>query len=208
MIDGVNLLLIMGAGLLAGASPGPATLTIAGTSMQRGRTAGLVMAAGVTTGSLIWSVAAAFGLGAVMLANTWIFETIRYAGAAYLMYLALRSARSAFQPGTPQLKSSAAKSLKSIYAKGLMLHLTNPKAVLFFGSLYAIAIPPGTSPSVLFTVIAVIGVQSALVFHGYAVLFSSAAAARIYQRLRRAFEALFATAFAAASWQIFTARLS
>ena len=207
-MDGVNLLLIMAAGLLAGASPGPATLTIAGTAMQRGRTAGLAMAAGVTTGSLIWSVAAAFGLGAVMLANAWVFEIIRYAGAAYLMYLALRSARSALQPGTPEMKSAAAKSLKAVYAKGLALHLTNPKAVLFFGSLYAIAIPPGTAPSALLTVIAVIAVQSALVFHGYALLFSSAAAARVYQRLRRAFEAVFAAAFATASWQIFTAKLS
>lgn len=206
-MDGVNLVLVMGAGLLAGASPGPATLTIAGTSMQQGRTAGLVLASGITTGSLIWSVAAAFGLGAVMLANAWLFESVRYAGAAYLMYLALRSARSALQSGTPELKTSAAKSLKAVYVKGLALHLTNPKAVLFFGSLYAIAIPPGTSPSVLLAVIAVIAVQGALVFHGYALLFSSATAARVYQRLRRAFEAIFAAAFATASWQIFTARL-
>jgi threonine efflux protein len=207
-MDGVNLALIMAAGLLAAASPGPATLTIAGTSMQQGRTAGLVLAAGITTGSLIWSVAAAFGLGAVMLANAWLFEVVRYAGAAYLMYLALRSARSALLPGTSEMKSAQAKSLRAVYAKGVALHVTNPKAVLFFGSLYAIAIPPGTAPSVLLTVIAVIAVQSSLVFHGYALLFSSAAAARIYQRLRRIFEAAFATAFAAASWQIFTARFS
>jgi len=55
-MDGVNLALIMAAGLLAGASPGPATLTIAGTSMQQGRKAGLVLASGISTGSLIWSV--------------------------------------------------------------------------------------------------------------------------------------------------------
>jgi len=207
-MDGVNLALIMAAGLLAGASPGPATLTIAGTSMQQGRKAGLVLASGISTGSLIWSVSAAFGLGAVMLANAWLFEVARYAGAAYLMYLAFRSARSALRSGTPKMKSSRAKSLRAIFAKGLALHITNPKAVLFFGSLYAIAIPPGTSPSVLLTVIAVIAVQSTLVFHGYALLFSSATAARIYQRLRRGFEAVFAAAFATASWQIFTARFS
>ena len=206
-MDGVNLLLIMAAGLLACLSPGPATLTIAGTAMQRGRKAGLIVAAGVSTGSLVWSVAAAFGLGAVMLANAWMFEAVRYFGAAYLMYLAIRSARSALTPGAPKLQSSVAKSLKSIYTKGLALHLTNPKAVLFFGSIYAIAIPPGTQPSVLLTVITVIAVQSSLIFHGYALLFSSAVAVRIYQRLRRTFETLFAAAFATASWQILTARL-
>ncbi len=47
-------------------------------------------------GSLIWSISAALGLGAIMLANAWVFEIIRYFGAAYLMYLAYKSARSAF----------------------------------------------------------------------------------------------------------------
>ncbi|UWQ74811.1 LysE family translocator [Leisingera sp. M658] len=204
----VNLILILGAALLAGASPGPATLTIAGTAMQRGRSAGLAVAAGVSSGSLIWSVSAAFGLGAVMLANAWIFEGVRYFGAVYLMYLALRSARSALRPGNPELKVSAAGSLRAAYAKGLALHLTNPKAVLFFGSLYAIGIPPGTEPSALLTVIAAIAVQSTLIFHGYAILFSSTTASRVYIRLRRGFEALFAAAFGAASWQILMAKLS
>ncbi|UWQ28699.1 LysE family translocator [Leisingera sp. M527] len=204
----VNLILILGAALLAGASPGPATLTIAGTAMQRGRSAGLAVAAGVSSGSLIWSVSAAFGLGAVMLANAWIFEGVRYFGAGYLMYLALRSARSALRPGNPELKVSAAGSLRAAYAKGLALHLTNPKAVLFFGSLYAIGIPPGTEPSALLTVIAAIAVQSTLIFHGYAILFSSTTASRVYIRLRRGFEALFAAAFGAASWQILMAKLS
>ncbi|MBY6056475.1 LysE family transporter [Leisingera daeponensis] len=204
----VNLALILGAALLAGASPGPATLTIAGTAMQRGRTAGLALAAGVSSGSLIWSVSAAFGLGAVMLANAWMFEVVRYFGAAYLMYLAIRSARSALRSGAPELRTSAAPSLRAAYAKGLALHLTNPKAILFFGSLYAIGIPPGTEPSALLVVIAAIAVQSSLVFHGYAILFSSPAASRIYIRLRRLFEAVFAAAFGAASWQIFAARLN
>lgn len=204
----VNLPLILGAALLAGASPGPATLTIAGTAMQRGRAAGLAVAAGVSSGSLIWSLAAAFGLGAVMLANAWMFELARYLGAAYLMYLALRSARAALRPGAPQLRPTGAPSLRAAYGKGLALHLTNPKAVLFFGALYAIGIPPGTAPSELLLAITAIALQSTLVFHGYALLFSSAAAARLYARLRRVFEALFAAAFASASWQILTARLS
>jgi len=206
-MDSVNLLLILGAGLLASSSPGPATLTIAGTAMQKGRSAGLALALGVTCGSFIWSISAAFGLGAVMLANAWVFELIRYAGAGYLMFLALRSARSALRLGAPKLRPSSATSLKGAFGKGMALHLTNPKAVLFFGSLYSIGIPPGTSPLVLLTIILAVGIQSTLVFHGYALLFSSAAAARVYLRLRRVFEAVFAAAFATASWQIFVARL-
>lgn len=206
-MNDVNMMLILGAALLAAASPGPATLTIAGTAMQHGRKPGLALAAGVCSGSLIWSISAAFGLSAVMLTNAWIFEVVRYFGAGYLMYLALRSALSALRPGAPELRASSVPSLGTAYIRGLALHLTNPKAVLFFGSLFAIGIPPGTEPSALLVVIAAIAVQNTVVFHGYAVLFSSSTASRVYIRLRRGFEAIFAAAFATASWQIFAARL-
>ncbi|UWQ83475.1 LysE family translocator [Leisingera caerulea] len=207
-MENVNLVLILAAAFLGAVSPGPATLTIAATSMQHGRKPGLALAAGVCTGSLIWSVSAAFGLGAVMLANAWMFEAVRYIGAGYLMYLAIRSARSALRPGAPPLRASAVPTLRSAYGKGLALHLTNPKAVLFFGSLYAIGLPPGTPVSALLVVMAAIAVQSTLIFHGYALLFSSQEASRIYLRLRRGFEAAFAAAFGAASWQILAARFS
>lgn len=203
----INLFLILGAALLAGASPGPATLAIASTSMQQGRAAGLALAAGITTGSFIWSVSAAFGLAALMQANVWVFETIRYFGAGYLLYLALRSARSALHRGDPVGVASQTPSLRAAYAKGLALHLTNPKAILFFGALYAIGLPAGTPASGLITVILAVGLQSCIVFHGYALMFSNAALTRGYLRLRRPLEALFAVAFATAGWRILTARI-
>jgi len=95
MFESINLPVILMAAFLATASPGPATLAIAGTSMSQGRRKGLAMAAGITSGSWIWSVSAALGLGAVMLAHAWAIEIIRYVGACYLLYLAFKSARSA-----------------------------------------------------------------------------------------------------------------
>ena len=207
MMETVNLPLILAAGLIAAASPGPATLAIAGTSMTAGRKAGLAVAAGVTTGSWMWSVSAALGLGALMLANAWAFEVMRYVGAGYLLYLSYRSARSALSPGDPPTRTVAASSAKRAYGKGLALHLTNPKAVLFFGSLFAIGVPPGSPPEVLATVIAAVGAQSLLVFHGYALLFSSPPMMAGYLRLRRWFEGLFALAFGAAGLRILTSRL-
>jgi len=204
----LNLLLILGAALVGAASPGPSTLAIAGTAMQQGRGPGLALASGVITGSFFWSAAAAFGLGAVMLANAWAFELIRYLGAGYLMYLAIRSARSALRPGTPAPLSLKSPTLSAAYGKGLALHLTNPKAVLFFGSLYSIGLPPGTAPSDLIIVILAVGIQSFLIFHGYALLFSNPTLTQGYLRLRRPFEALLAAAFATAGWHILTARLT
>ncbi|MBB3994055.1 threonine/homoserine/homoserine lactone efflux protein [Sulfitobacter undariae] len=206
MLTDINLPLILLAAFIAGASPGPATLAIAGTSMGSGRVSGLFLASGITTGSLIWSVAAALGLGTIMLANAWMFEIIRYFGAAYLMFLAYKSARSAFSKKdiTPKSMTGAPATL---FTKGLLLHLTNPKAILFFGSLYSLGIPVGASLTDLAIVIAAVGLQSTLVFHGYALLFSSKAMTRLYLRLRRWFEGAFAIGFGAASFKILTAKL-
>jgi len=206
MLLEVNLPLILLAALVASVSPGPATLALAGTSMASGRTSGLALASGITTGSLMWSIAAALGLGAIMLANAWVFELIRYFGAAYLMFLAYKAARSALSQ-----KDLATKSIKggkrSLYAKGLALHLTNPKAILFFGSLFSLGIPPGTGVEQLAVVIAAVGLQSFLVFHGYALLFSSRAMTTVYLKLRRWFEGAFAIGFGAASFKILTAKV-
>jgi threonine efflux protein len=203
----LNLPLILLAAFMTSASPGPATLALAGTSMAAGRAFGLALASGIMTGSLIWSVAAALGMGALMLANAWAFEIVRYFGVAYLLFLAFKSARAAIRGGEAKTSMMAGSTLARTYAKGLALHLTNPKAILFFGSLYAIGLPPGASPETLATVIAAIGLQSFVIFHGYALLFSSGTIARVYARLRRWFDATFAVAFGAAGLKILTARL-
>ncbi len=208
MIDGINLPLILLAALLATGSPGPATLNIAGTAMTSGRRQALAMASGVSTGSLMWSTAAAFGLGAVMLANAWVFEVMRYFGAGYLIFLAVKSAKSALTPGDLVTRGGRYASARRAYAGGLALHLTNPKAILFFGSLYAVGVPAQASPLTLLTIIGAIAVQSTLLFHGYALLFSSAPAVRVYLRLRRWFEGVFALAFGYAGFKILTAKLN
>ena len=204
----VNLPLILGAAFVATASPGPATLAIADTSMRMGRRMGLALALGVTTGSLIWSTAAALGLAAIMASSVWALELLRYLGAAYLMFLAIKSARSAFAGPRAIERTETAPSLARAYLKGLALHLTNPKAILFFGSLYTLGISYETSHAELAVVIGAIGLQSLLVFTGYAWLFSYPWVARGYARLRRWFDAAFAAVFAAASIRLLTSRLS
>lgn len=206
MLLELNLPLILLAALVASISPGPATLALAGTSMASGRASGLALASGITTGSIMWSVSAALGLGALMLANAWVFELVRYFGAAYLMYLAYKAARSALSDKALATKSFAGGK-RTLFAKGLALHLTNPKAILFFGSLFSIGLPPDTGSQELALVIAAVGFQSFLVFHGYALIFSSQAMTQFYLKLRRWFEGAFALGFGAASFKILTTKV-
>ena len=204
----VNLPLILLAAFIGAASPGPATLTIAGTSMNAGRKYGVALASGVITGSWFWSLCAAFGLGAVMLANAWAFEVMRYFGASYLLYLAIKSAKSALQAKPLEATGAVNTTITKAFSKGLALHLTNPKAILFFGSLFSIGLPPGTPLSSLVTVILSVGMQSVFIFLGYALIFSSAPMVAVYMKMRRWFEAVFAVAFGVAGVKILTAKFA
>ncbi|WP_311567862.1 LysE family translocator [Photobacterium arenosum] len=165
-MEEINYLLIIVSAFAAIASPGPATLAIAGASMKHGRYLGLSLAAGVLTGSLLWSAFAAFGLAALMHTNVWLFETLRYCGALYLLYLAWKSLRSAFQSASLELPDSQISTVKGNYVKGLLIHLTNPKAVLFFGALYSMGVPAAAGSADLISVILVVGVVSSSVFSG------------------------------------------
>ncbi len=207
MLGDVNLVVILLAALAAATSPGPATLAIAGTSMAEGRNAGLVLASGITTGSLIWSVSAALGLGALMLAHGWVMEIVRYFGVGYLLWLALKSAKSALSSKNLTLRAIGGPP-RLIYVRGLALHLTNPKAVLFFGALFSIGVPSNATFGQLAVVVIAVGLQSLVVFHGYAVIFSTPAMTRAYIRMRRGFEAAFAIGFGVAGMKILTARLN
>lgn len=199
MIDTVNLTLILPIALVAVASPGPATLAIAGTSMGSGRKHGLALASGIMSGSLFWSISAAFGLGAVMMANAWMFEIVRYFGAAYLLYLAYKSAKSVFSKASVKTQNKiVVEHVYAAYLKGLAIHITNPKAILFFGSLFSIGVPANASLETLLTVIAAIAIQSAIVFFGYALIFSSAKVTASYAKLQKWFDAVFAMVFGAA----------
>lgn len=207
MLTSLNLPLILSAAFVASASPGPATLAIAETSMQAGRRVGLALAFGVSTGSLAWSIAAALGLAAIMASSAWAFEAMRYVGAAYLLFLAFKSARNANLGPARTVRTKLEPLPARAFATGRSLHLTNPKPVLFFGSFYMLGISHQTAPLDLAIVIAAIGVQHTMTFSLYAWLFSNGWISRGYVRLRRWFEGAFAVVFAGASLKVLTARL-
>lgn len=207
MFDTINLPLILGAAFIATVTPGPAMLAIAGTSMKAGRTMGMAVASGVTLASCVWSTAAAFGLAALMLAHAWVFEVVRYMGAAYLLYLAFRSAHSAIWPRELKTREIKARSYARAFGQGLLLHLTNPKAIFFFGSLYTLAVPRDASFSDLLLVIVAVAVQAIILFQAEALLFSSLVVMDAYLRTRRWFDAAFAAAFSLAGLKILTARI-
>ncbi|WP_299794454.1 LysE family transporter [uncultured Marivita sp.] len=189
---------VLAAALVAQASPGPATLAISREAMLHGRTSGIALALGVTTGSWIWSAIAAGGMSAIILANEWAVIGLRFFAAAYLAWLALKSAKAAIQNQENNSSQSAPRAEGS-YMRGLLIHLTNPKAILFFGALYAFGLPVGATSETVLIIASAVALQSVLIFVGLAVLFSHRGIAQGYWRFRRVLESVFAVVFGSAA---------
>jgi threonine/homoserine/homoserine lactone efflux protein len=122
-------------------TPGPDMLLIASRSLGQGRQAGFATLAGIQAGTYLHALAAAFGLSQLFVVVPMAYDVVRWAGAAYLLYLAWASFRSegtAFAPaGTgPHL------ALGRIFAQGLVTNLLNPKMVLFVLALFPQFVKP------------------------------------------------------------------
>jgi threonine/homoserine/homoserine lactone efflux protein len=110
--------------------PGPAVLYIVAQSIEHGRSAGLVSMLGVQVGALVHVAAAALGLSALLVQSAVAFEVVKYAGAAYLIFLGLRKllARERFETTGER----PPRRLNRLFAQGVVVNVLNPKAALFF----------------------------------------------------------------------------
>ena len=130
MLNWSTLSLFITAALIMVFMPGPNTLYIIARSIQQGRMAGFVSSLGVQTGTLFHIGAAAFGLSALLLASALAFNTVKYAGAAYLIYLGLRTLLTKDKGELKQEIQRA--SLGRLFYQGVVVNLLNPKTALFF----------------------------------------------------------------------------
>jgi threonine/homoserine/homoserine lactone efflux protein len=116
--------------------PGPDMMFIMANGIARGRAAGVVAAAGMSTGLAGHTVAAALGLGAVLQAAPVALDAVRIVGAVFLVYLAITTLRSAGdsarQMTTTGPAGSGGRSLRRTYAMATLVNLSNPKVVLFY----------------------------------------------------------------------------
>lgn len=130
MIDHTVLLTFFTASVILALSPGPDNLFVLAQSAQNGRRAGLYVTLGLATGLAGHTVAAAFGLAAVVQASAPAFTILKFIGAAYLLYLAWKAFRAGASSGCE--KEVQILSGGSLYRRGIVMNLTNPKVSLFF----------------------------------------------------------------------------
>jgi threonine/homoserine/homoserine lactone efflux protein len=123
------LLFVSGAALLL-VIPGPAVTYVVSRSIGHGRAAGLFSVLGIVVGTLLHVTAATLGLSALLASSILAFQFVKYLGAAYLIYLGIRTLRR----DDSQLLQAASseRRLLRIFAQGVLVNLLNPKTALFF----------------------------------------------------------------------------
>ena len=123
------LLFVTGAAVLL-VIPGPAVLYVVSRSVGHGRAAGLVSVLGIVVGTLLHVVAATLGLSALLASSALAFQFVKYLGAAYLIYLGIRTLR---RDDSNLLEAASGDNrLRSIFGQGVVVNLLNPKTALFF----------------------------------------------------------------------------
>jgi threonine/homoserine/homoserine lactone efflux protein len=110
--------------------PGPAVLYIVSRSVAQGRAAGLASVCGIHVGSLLHVAAAALGLSALLVSSALAYDTVRYLGAAYLVWLGVQRLLARDEDARPA--GARRDHLGRIFAQGVVVNVLNPKTALFF----------------------------------------------------------------------------
>ena len=110
--------------------PGPVVLYTVARSINQGRRAGFVSVLAAGVGDLCHVIAATLGLSAILLSSALAFSIVKYAGAAYLIYLGVRTLMT--RPDPDQQVSAAPQRLAQIFSQGMVVSVLNPKTALFF----------------------------------------------------------------------------
>ena len=177
--------------LLVVASPGPAFLAVSRTAISSSRTAGVTAAAAMATGALIWAVATLFGLHVLFAKAPWLYDAMRLGGAAYLIYLGIGMLRSAWRGERMASHEVAPTAGHRTFLRSLGVQLSNPKAAVFFGSIFVALLPAEAPLWVKGAALAILGVNEFGFYALVAVVLSTPRAQRIYGNAKRGLDALF-----------------
>jgi threonine/homoserine/homoserine lactone efflux protein len=144
-----SFLAFLGVSVLVIVTPGPDTAITVRNALLGGRTGGVLTALGVASGQTVWALATSFGIVALLIASEPLFLAVKYAGAAYLVYLGLQALREAIRPSgslpgrAPTVGSARRLRPLAAFRQGVISDLGNPKMAVFFASLLPQFVPSG-----------------------------------------------------------------
>ncbi len=167
--------------LFVAMSPGPAFIVVSQQAVARSRGAGLVTALGVSVGSILWVGLVLLGISVVLQQAAWLYAGLRLAGGAYLVYLGIQLWRGASAPLTLD-GAPAALPLAPWrgFRRALTIQMLNPKAAVFFGSVFLTMLPAGVPAWVVAAALVMVFVIEFSWYAAVALVLSSPPARRAY----------------------------
>jgi threonine/homoserine/homoserine lactone efflux protein len=123
--------------------PGPAMLFLVSRGIRQGRRSALASMAGIESATAVMVLATAFGLSAVISSSVLAFSVVKYAGAAYLLFLAVRELRSR---GHFALSERPEASARRSFADAFLVGISNPKTAVFFVAFFPQFLHPESGP--------------------------------------------------------------
>jgi len=122
--------------------PGPNFLAAVHVAHSQSRRAGVLVALGIAVGTAVWATASLAGLGLIFRSAGWLYQGVKIAGAAYLIFIGIRTIITARRQPAASRPEREGRGLGTAFRLGLLTDLSNPKAAAFFTSLFALAVPP------------------------------------------------------------------
>lgn len=150
MLD--QILVIVSVTVLVMVTPGPDMVLVLRNTLLRGRRAGLQTSMGILCGNLVHITYCMLGIGVLISRSVVAFSVLKYAGAAYLIYLGLASFRS----GAMALDAAAVQSLpreRACFGQGFVNNILNPKGTLFYLGVFTTLIDPGTTAGTMLALV-------------------------------------------------------
>jgi threonine/homoserine/homoserine lactone efflux protein len=181
-----TLVAFFGVAVLLGLTPGPDNVFVLLQSAQRGWRAGMCVVLGLCCGLVVHTAAVALGLAAVFAASALAFTVLKFAGAAYLAWLAWGALRArAAVPGDAAPAADAPAGLGRMVGRGMVMNLTNPKVLIFFlAFLPQFADPARGSVAAQLMVLGVVFMLATLLVFGAIACFSGAFGAMLLRSAR------------------------
>ena len=185
----MSLLPFVAVAILIIITPGPDMAIVTRNALIHGRRAAFWTALGITVGLAAWTAASVVGLLALLAASAEAFTVVKLAGAAYLVYLGMRTLLSL--RGPQEDAPSATARIGSPFRQGLLSNLLNPKIAVLFTSLIPQFVTPGPSATLQSVLLAGIFASLGLLWLGAYALVATAAADRMRRpSVRRAINAV------------------
>ncbi|HEJ9059388.1 TPA: threonine export protein RhtC [Serratia fonticola] len=175
--------------LIALMSPGPDFFFVSQTAASRSRREAMMGVVGISLGVMVWAGVALLGLNLILQKMAWLHQIIMVGGGLYLCWMGwqlLRSARSQNAQTAPaeEVKVALPKPGRS-FIRGLLTNLSNPKAVIYFGSVFSLFVGEDVGVGARWGLFALITGETFIWFTLVAIIFALPAMRRGYQRMAK-----------------------